>query len=53
VVVALLPAAVLGTLIGRQAIGWFSVASFRTLTLSLLLVTGFVGIVSAVWGLTR
>jgi uncharacterized protein len=53
VVVALLPAAVLGTLIGRQAIGRFSLAGFRSLTLSLLLVTGFVGMVSAVWGLAR
>lgn len=51
VVATLLAPAVAGTFLGRWSVRRFSVGGFRRLTLMLLLITGLVGIVSAVRGL--
>ena len=53
VAATLLPAALAGTLVGRSLVRRVSVETFRRITLGLLLLTGLVGIVSALLALAR
>ncbi|HEX5164302.1 MAG TPA: hypothetical protein VFV93_02810, partial [Thermomicrobiales bacterium] len=45
---ALTPAALVGTLIGNRLVRRFTAAQFRRLTLGLLLLTGLMGVATAV-----
>jgi uncharacterized protein len=47
IALALLPASIIGTVIGQVLVRRFSVASFRRVTLALLFLTGAVGVVTA------